>query len=110
MNTGWSGGAYGVGSRIKLAHTRAIVTAILSGQLDKAPMQRDDVFGIDVVTKVPGVPDNILIPRNAWADKAAFDATQAKLAQLFVDNFKTWFADVTSEGLLAAAPKVPVHA
>ncbi len=110
VNTGWSGGAYGVGSRIKLSHTRAIVTAILSGQLDKAPMQRDEVFGFDVVTKVPGVPDNILIPRNAWADKAAFDATQAKLAHLFVDNFKTWFSDVKSEGLLSAAPKVPVHA
>lgn len=107
VNTGWSGGGYGVGARMKLPYTRAIIDAILAGQLDNAPVAKDEVFGFDVVTKVEGVPSEILTPRQAWTDKNAFDATQAKLANLFIDNFKK-FADQASPELLKASPKVLV--
>jgi phosphoenolpyruvate carboxykinase (ATP) len=86
VNTGWSGGAYGTGRRMKLALTRAIVDAIHAGALAGAPVQRDPVFGLDMVTAVPGVPADVLVPCNAWADKAAYDATARKLAALFADN------------------------
>jgi phosphoenolpyruvate carboxykinase (ATP) len=88
VNTGWSSGAYGTGKRIKLANTRAIIDAIHSGALVKAKTQRDPVFGFDVVTECPNVPAEILIPRNVWADKAAFDAMAKKLAGLFIKNFR----------------------
>ena len=83
VNTGWAGGGFGVGKRIKLAYTRAILDAIHSGELADAPTATDPAFGLHVVTAVPGVPAEILIPRNAWADKAVYDATAAKLAALF---------------------------
>src|SRR6516165_10086979 len=90
INTGWSGGAYGTGKRIKLAHTRAILDAIHSGALAAAQTKRDPVFGFEVVTVCPGVSPEILWPRDTWTDKAAFDATSNKLARLFVDNFKKY--------------------
>ncbi|MDX2176373.1 MAG: phosphoenolpyruvate carboxykinase (ATP) [Candidatus Sumerlaeia bacterium] len=105
VNTGWSGGSYGVGSRIKLAYTRAIIDAILDGHLDNAPMRRDEVFGFDVVTRVPEVPSEILDPKSLWKDHAAFEATEAKLANLFVENFKK-YAPAASAELMAASPKV----
>src|SRR6516165_10002707 len=88
VNTGWSGGAYGTGKRIKLANTRAIIDAIHSGALVKAKTQRDPVFGFDVVSECPNVPAEILIPRNVWADKTAFDATAKKLADLFTKKLR----------------------
>jgi len=97
VNTGWSGGAYGVGKRIKLAYTRAIVDAIHSGALANAKRQRDPVFGFDVITECPGVPDEILLPRNTWADKSAYDAAAKKLAGLFRDNFATYESGVSAE-------------
>jgi phosphoenolpyruvate carboxykinase (ATP) len=97
VNTGWSGGAYGIGKRIKLANTRAIVDAIHSGALVTAKTQRDLVFGFDVVTECPNVPAEILIPRNVWADKAAFDATAKKLAGLFNKNFAAYEGGVSAE-------------
>jgi phosphoenolpyruvate carboxykinase (ATP) len=103
VNTGWSGGSYGVGSRISLRHTRAIVDAIHDGSLAAAPRQRDAVFGIDVVTRCPGVPDEILVPRLTWADRAAFDATASKLAGLFTENFRQYEAGAAS-GVRAAGP------
>src|SRR5690242_17415073 len=83
VNTGWGGGGPGVGKRISLKNTRAIIDAIHDGSLAKAKTQKDEVFGFDVATECPNVSPEILIPRNAWADKAAFDATAKKLAGLF---------------------------
>ena len=103
VNTGWGGGAYGTGKRISLKHTRAIVDAIHSGALAKAKTQRDPTFGVDVVTECPNVPAEILIPRNAWADKAAYDATAKKLAGLFKENFKTYETGAAAE-VKAAGP------
>src|SRR6516164_4216183 len=88
VNTGWSGGAYGVGKRIKLAHTRGILDAIHTSTLASAPTRRDPVFGFEVVTACPGVPAEILWPGDTWADKAAYEAAAKKLAGLFSDNFK----------------------
>ena len=103
VNTGWSGGAYGSGSRMKLAFTRSIVDAIHSGTLVEQPTRKDPIFGFEVVTRCPNVPDEILIPRNTWSDKTAFDETAKKLATLFRDNFATYEAGV-SEEVRAAAP------
>jgi phosphoenolpyruvate carboxykinase (ATP) len=97
VNTGWSGGAYGVGKRISLKATRAIIDAIHSGALSAVKTQRDPIFGFDVVSTCPGVPTEILVPRNAWADGAAYDATAAKLAGLFRDNFKTYESGASPE-------------
>jgi phosphoenolpyruvate carboxykinase (ATP) len=87
VNTGWSGGRYGVGRRMNLAYTRAIVDAIHAGTLADAPTEVDPVFGLHVVTQVPNVPPDILRPRNTWADKADYDATAKKLAGLFRANY-----------------------
>ena len=103
VNTGWSGGGYGVGKRMALEYTRAIVDAIHSGALAGAPTSRDPVFGLDVVTDVPGVPPEILDPRSTWADPSAFDAAARKLAGLFRDNFKA-FEDGASPEVIAAGP------
>ena len=92
VNTGWSGGGYGVGKRISLKNTRAIIDAIHTGALANPKTERDPVFGFDVVTEVPGVPSEILRPRKAWPDKAAYDATAKKLAGLFNKNFETYAA------------------
>jgi phosphoenolpyruvate carboxykinase (ATP) len=98
--------AYGTGKRIKLANTRAIIDAIHSGALVKAKTQRDALFGFDVVTECPNVPAEILIPGNVWADKAAFDATAKKLADLFIKNFASYEGGVSAE-VKAAGPVAP---
>src|SRR5581483_6557577 len=90
VNTGWSGGAYGTGKRMKLALTRTIVDAIHSGQLADAPTAPDPVFGVGTVTACPGVPAGVLVPREAWADTAAYDATARKLAGLFARNIEQY--------------------
>jgi phosphoenolpyruvate carboxykinase (ATP) len=105
VNTGWSGGGHGVGKRIKLAYTRAILDAIHGGALAKATTKRDPVFGFGVVTACPGVPAEILWPRDTWADKAAYDEAARKLARLFVDNFKQYEGGAGAE-VRAAAPAV----
>ena len=104
VNTGWSGGGYGVGSRMKLGYTRAVMDAIHSGDLVSAPTVADPVFGFDVVTKCGDVPAEMLQPRQSWSDKSAYDAAAKKLAALFVENFKT-YADGVSAEVLAAGPK-----
>ena len=104
VNTGWSGGAYGVGSRIKLKHTRAIIDAIHAGALDDAPATPDPFFGFQVPTKCPNLPDEILVPANAWSDKAAFERTAGKLAGLFTDNFTKYAPDASDE-IRNAGPK-----
>src|SRR5262245_21056795 len=103
VNTGWSGGAYGVGARMKLKLTRAIINAIHNGELAKAATATDPVFGFAVPTTCSGVPAEILIPRNTWADKASYDATAKKLAGLFRNNFEK-FADGASADVRAAGP------
>ena len=105
VNTGWSGGAFGVGSRMKLKYTRAIIDAIHSGQLAGAPTEKDPVFGVDVPTACEGVPSEILVPRNTWKDGAAFDQTARKLAGLFQENFSQYSGDA-ADAIRAAGPRV----
>jgi phosphoenolpyruvate carboxykinase (ATP) len=103
VNTGWSGGSYGIGTRMKLSITRAIIDAIHSGELRSAPAEADDVFGLDAITACPGVPAEVLVPRTTWTDKAAYDVTARKLAGLFAHNFRQYLDSVTSE-VAAAGP------
>ena len=104
VNTGWTGGPPGVGSRFKLAYTRAMVQAILSGALADAPTTPDPVFGVHVPRSCPGVPTEVLRPRDAWADPAAYDAKARQLAALFRDNFKA-YSNQVSEAVRMAEPK-----
>ena len=104
INTGWSGGPYGTGKRIKLAYTRAMIAAALNGDLEKIPCLPHPVFGIQVPVSCPGVPADILDPRSTWADKVAYDSQAKALAELFVNNFKKYTEGVSPE-ILAAAPK-----
>jgi phosphoenolpyruvate carboxykinase (ATP) len=104
VNTGWSGGPYGVGTRISLAYTRALIDAVLSGQLDAATYRTDPIFNLAVPASVPGVPDSILTPRDTWHDAAAYDAQAARLARMFVENFTTFDASVSHE-VKAAGPQ-----
>ena len=87
INTGWTGGPYGKGKRIKLGHTRAIANAVLAGKLDNVKTQKDAVFGLAVPTEIPGVPADVLNPRTTWADPNAYDEQAKKLATMFRDNF-----------------------
>ena len=103
VNTGWTGGGYGVGNRISLTHTRAIIDAIHSGALGNAKTQRHPVFGIDIVTDCPDVPAYILVPARAWADPSAHDTAARKLAELFRKNFKTYEQGI-SRDIAAAGP------
>jgi phosphoenolpyruvate carboxykinase (ATP) len=103
VNTGWSGGAYGIGARMKLGLTRAIIDAIHSGALQSAPTSTDPVFGLQVITACPEVPPHLLMPRDAWPDKAAYDATARKLAGLFTANFAQYAGQVTP-AVAAAGP------
>jgi len=104
VNTGWTGGAYGVGKRMKIAHTRAMITAALAGQLDDVKYERDPVFNLDVPTSCPDVPAEVLMPKNTWSDKAAYDAQAKKLALMFTENFKRFEATAKPE-VKAAGPK-----
>ncbi|HTG16023.1 MAG TPA: phosphoenolpyruvate carboxykinase (ATP), partial [Blastocatellia bacterium] len=104
VNTGWSGGSYGKGARMKLRFTRAIIDAIHSGVLAAAPTLPDPFFGIHVVTECPEVPTEILIPRNTWEDKSAYDETARKLVKLFNDNFRQYEAGA-GQKLKEAAPR-----
>ncbi|HZJ62758.1 MAG TPA: phosphoenolpyruvate carboxykinase (ATP) [Kofleriaceae bacterium] len=105
VNTGWSGGSYGVGSRIKLKYTRAIIDAIHSGALADVPTQIDPVFGLAVPTECPEVPTEMLQPRNTWADKAGYDEKARKVASLFRENFKKYEGQASAE-VRAGGPKV----
>ncbi len=105
VNTGWSGGAYGTGSRMKLKYTRAMITAAMNGQLDNVAYEAHPVFGVLMPATVPDVPTEILSPRNTWADKEAYDKKANDLAKLFVNNFAK-YADKASEEIRSAAPKV----
>jgi phosphoenolpyruvate carboxykinase (ATP) len=104
INTGWTGGAYGVGSRMKLPFTRAMITAAIEGKLDAVAYELDPIFNLAMPKEVPGVPAEILNPRNTWADKAAYDAQASHLAQLFNKNFEK-YSEFASDEIKAAAPK-----
>ena len=104
INTGWSGGSFGVGSRMKLSYTRAMITAALTGKLDSVAFDTLPVFDLAIPTSCEGVPSEILNPRATWADKAAYDDTANNLASQFIKNFEQYAAE-TSSDILAAAPK-----
>jgi phosphoenolpyruvate carboxykinase (ATP) len=105
INTGWSGGPYGVGKRMKLPYTRLMVKAALTGALNGGSFVADPVFKVDVPTAVPGVPSDVLRARETWADKSAYDAKARELAAKFAENFKRFADDATPE-IKAAAPVV----
>ena len=109
INTGWSGGAYGTGSRMKLKYTRAMITAALNGELNHVAYETHPVFGVHMPKTVPDVPSEILIPRNTWEDQAAYDKKAHELAHLFVKNFAK-YADQANEEIRSAAPSVMVTA
>jgi phosphoenolpyruvate carboxykinase (ATP) len=105
VNTGWTGGPFGVGRRIKIGHTRAMIRAALSGLLDSVAYERDEIFNLDIPSSCPGIPSAVLKPRNTWANGADYDQQAAKLARMFVENFKTFEGGVTAE-VLAAGPNI----
>jgi phosphoenolpyruvate carboxykinase (ATP) len=103
VNTGWSGGPYGTGQRMKISYTRAMIRAILTGTLASVETQPDPVFGLNIPVSCPDVPTDVLIPRNTWKDKAAYDEKARDLARRFNENFKK-YSDGVSEGVRAVAP------
>ncbi len=107
VNTGWSGGQYGVGSRMAIRHTRALLRAALDGSLAKVEFKRDPFFGLMIPTHVPGIPDEVLDPRQSWADKAAYDRMAKELVRQFEENFASFEsgvgADVKAVAIRAAA-------
>ncbi len=105
VNTGWTGGPYGTGHRMKIAHTRAIIDGIHSGALAASGTIVDPTFGFEIPTHCPGVPEEVLVPKNTWRDPAAYDAMALKLARLFQENFAT-FEDGASEAIKQAGPKL----
>lgn len=109
INTGWSGGAYGTGSRIKLSYTRAMITAAMNGELNQVDYESHSVFGLQMPKTCPNVPSEILNPRNTWSDKALYDAKASDLAEKFIKNFEK-YTQFANEEIRAAAPKVGVSA
>jgi phosphoenolpyruvate carboxykinase (ATP) len=105
VNTGWTGGSYGQGQRMKLSHTRAMITAALQGQLADSNFDMDPVFGFAIPQTCPGVPAELLNPKNTWTDKDAYDQKAKYLAGLFVKNFEKYSGGVHAE-VLEAAPKL----
>lgn len=109
VNTGWSGGAYGVGKRMSLKYTRALITAALNGELDKIEFVNHEIFGVAMPKTCANVPTEILDPRNTWADKNAYDEKANFLASSFVKNFEK-FAEFANEEIMAGAPRVKTTA
>jgi phosphoenolpyruvate carboxykinase (ATP) len=106
VNTGWCGGPYGVGKRLSIKHTRAIIDGIHSGELLRVPTVEDALFGLHSPTRCTGVPAEVLVPRQAWADKAAYDETAKKLARLFRKNFEK-YSTGSAEAIRQAGPRDP---
>ena len=104
VNTGWTGGPYGTGHRMKLTHTRSMVRAALAGDLDNAKYTTDPVFGLSIPASVPNVPAAVMNPRNTWQDGAAYDAQAKKLAGMFAKNFEKFGSNV-SDKIRTAGPK-----
>jgi phosphoenolpyruvate carboxykinase (ATP) len=104
VNTGWTGGPAGVGRRMQIAYTRAMITAALTGQLDHVEYRRHPIFNLDMPATCPGVPDSVLQPRSTWLDAVRYDEQARKLATMFVENFKTFEKDV-APAVTGAGPK-----
>ena len=109
VNTGWSGGEYGVGSRMSLKYTRALITAALNGKLENISFETDNIFGLQMPSICPNVPTELLNPRNTWENKNAYDAKANELAEAFKNNFKN-FAKHANDEIMAAAPKPTANA
>jgi len=107
VNTGWTGGPYGVGSRMKIQYTRAMLNAALNGKLDKVEYETDQFFNLQIPKSCEGVPSEVLNPRNTWKDKNAYDEMAMKLAGMFVNNFKEYEAETEKE-IASAGPKAKV--
>jgi len=105
VNTGWTGGPPGTGSRMKIGYTRAMITAALSGQLDGMSYRTHPIFKLDMPTTCPGVPDSVLDPRTTWPDASAYDAQATRLAGMFIENFKAFEQDVAA-AVKTAGPSV----
>ena len=105
INTGWSGGGYGVGERIKLKWTRAMVTAVLNGSIENANFVHDDRFNLDIPTSIENVPSDILDPKNTWRDKNEYKISANKLANMFIDNFNKKYPHMSMD-IKNAGPKV----
>jgi phosphoenolpyruvate carboxykinase (ATP) len=103
VNTGWTGGPHGIGRRMDITHTRNMVRAAINGELDGVETVQDPVFRVEVPVHVPGVPDDVLVPRDTWADQAAFDATARRLAAMFHLNFRA-YADGVPDAVREAGP------
>ena len=104
MNTGWSGGGYGVGNRISIKYTRALLAGALAGRLDTDQFETDPFFGLSYLTGFEGVPSDVLNPKQAWSDAAAFDAAAADVAARFQTNFEP-FLDAVSDDVKNVAIK-----
>ena len=109
VNTGWTGGAYGVGQRMPLKFTRALLDGALSGRLRDASFRRDPLFGFEVPTSVEGVPPHLLDPRRTWSDKLAYDSQARQLVTMFAENFRRFEAAVDAE-VRAAGPAMQIAA
>ncbi len=105
INTGWSGGPYGVGARIKLSFTRAMISAALEGRLEDVEYQKLPAFGLHIPEEVPGVPQEILDPKNTWENKQQYDIKASELAQAFIENFKQ-FEEYANEEIMQGAPMI----
>lgn len=105
VNTGWTGGPYGIGSRMKLKYTRAMIDAALDGKLKDVTFVQHPVFGLQMPTECEGVPNEVLNPRDTWSDKAAYDAKAMELANAFKANFKK-FEENANEEILGGGPLV----
>ena len=104
VNTGWTGGPFGVGHRMPIAHTRALIAAALAGDLDDAAYETDPVFNVEVPVTCPGVPAEVLRPRQTWANGADYDAQAGKLAAMFAQNFEAFAGSATAD-VVAAGPR-----
>jgi phosphoenolpyruvate carboxykinase (ATP) len=105
VNTGWSGGAYGVGKRMSLKYTRALITAALTGELDNVKFYQHELFGVSMPESCPGVPTEILDPKNTWADKDAYDSKANFLANAFIQNFEK-FSSYANDEIMSGAPRI----
>jgi phosphoenolpyruvate carboxykinase (ATP) len=105
LNTGWTGGPYGVGSRININYTRAMVRAAITGEIEQADTVVDSIFGLTIPTSCPDVPAELLNPRSTWADQKAYDTQAAKLASAFKANFAQFTLPGHTEEILSAGPR-----
>ncbi len=108
INTGWSGGVYGVGSRMKLQYTRAMITAALNGKLDNVGYRVHSILGVSIPITCPGVPSEILSPRETWKDDEGYYAKANELASAFNENFKK-YEEFANEEIMAGAPKLNIN-